>query len=124
MRLRPFPADAVQKSCSVCRAAFTCGSEVGRNTCWCDDLPPASFASREDQGCLCSTCLAEAISNPKPTQPGTENTGPCLTPAEASQPSLVEGVDYYWEGAAMVFTAVYHRRRGFCCESECRHCPY
>jgi hypothetical protein len=39
-------------------------------------------------------------------------------------PALVEGEDYYWEGSAMVFTAAYLRRRGFCCESGCRHCPY
>jgi hypothetical protein len=38
--------------------------------------------------------------------------------------ALVEGEDYYWEGSAMVFTAAYLRRRGFCCESGCRHCPY
>jgi len=39
-------------------------------------------------------------------------------------PALVEAEDYYWEGSAMVFTAAYLRRRGFCCESGCRHCPY
>jgi hypothetical protein len=37
---------------------------------------------------------------------------------------LVEGVDFYREGAAMVFTETYHLRRGYCCESGCRHCPY
>jgi Family of unknown function (DUF5522) len=40
------------------------------------------------------------------------------------QPPLVEGEDFYWEGAALVFTARYHLRRGYCCESGCRHCPY
>ncbi len=38
--------------------------------------------------------------------------------------SLLEGRDYYWEGPAMVFTADYLRRRGYCCDSGCRHCPY
>jgi hypothetical protein len=37
---------------------------------------------------------------------------------------LVEGEDFYREGAALVFTAGYHLRRGYCCESRCRHCPY
>ncbi len=23
-----------------------------------------------------------------------------------------------------VFTAVYHKARGYCCKSGCRHCPY
>jgi hypothetical protein len=38
--------------------------------------------------------------------------------------TLVEGVDFYREGAYVVFTAGYHLRRGYCCESSCRHCPY
>lgn len=37
---------------------------------------------------------------------------------------LVEGDDFYCEGAAMVFTARYLARRGYCCENGCRHCPY
>jgi hypothetical protein len=24
----------------------------------------------------------------------------------------------------MVFTATYHLKRGYCCNSDCRHCPY
>jgi hypothetical protein len=39
-------------------------------------------------------------------------------------PAPVEGVDFYREGAYVVFTAAYHLRRGRCCESGCRHCPY
>ncbi|MDT7602555.1 MAG: hypothetical protein QOF61_552 [Acidobacteriota bacterium] len=38
--------------------------------------------------------------------------------------ALVEGVDFYFEGAAIVFTKEYHLRRGYCCESGCRHCPF
>ena len=37
---------------------------------------------------------------------------------------LVEGEDFYREGGYIVFTAAYHLRRGYCCESGCRHCPY
>jgi 2-iminoacetate synthase ThiH len=40
------------------------------------------------------------------------------------RPALVEGEDFYREGAYIVFTAAYHLRRGYCCESGCRHCPY
>lgn len=28
------------------------------------------------------------------------------------------------ETGLFVMTAGYHRRRGTCCESACRHCPY
>jgi hypothetical protein len=38
--------------------------------------------------------------------------------------SLVEGVDYYLENGRLVLTASYHARRGYCCNSKCRHCPY
>ena len=39
-------------------------------------------------------------------------------------PEIKEG-DYYWSpGGYRVFTAQYHLRRGYCCESGCRHCPY
>ncbi len=32
--------------------------------------------------------------------------------------------DFYMEGPYLVFTAAYHLRRGYCCDSGCRHCPY
>lgn len=37
---------------------------------------------------------------------------------------LVEGEDFYFEGPYMVFTEAFLRRRGWCCESGCRHCPW
>ena len=37
---------------------------------------------------------------------------------------VTEGRDYYNENGAMVFTASYLQRRGYCCSSGCRHCPY
>jgi hypothetical protein len=38
--------------------------------------------------------------------------------------SQLETEDYYFEGDLMVFTAAYHLKRGSCCKSACRHCPY
>ena len=32
--------------------------------------------------------------------------------------------DAYQEGPFVVFTTQYHLRRGYCCNSGCRHCPY
>jgi len=32
--------------------------------------------------------------------------------------------DYYFENGLMVFTQAYHLKRGYCCKSGCRHCPY
>ena len=42
----------------------------------------------------------------------------------AAQHKLAEGEDYYFEGALVVFTEAFLLRRGHCCESGCRHCPY
>jgi iron complex transport system substrate-binding protein len=37
---------------------------------------------------------------------------------------LVEGKDYQLENGVMVFTSSYLQRRGYCCDSGCRNCPY
>jgi len=43
--------------------------------------------------------------------------------------SLLQGIlepdkDYVVENGAIVFTASYLKRRGYCCDSGCRNCPY
>ncbi len=35
-----------------------------------------------------------------------------------------EEPDFYWENGLIVFTKAYHLKRGYCCKSGCRHCPY
>lgn len=42
----------------------------------------------------------------------------------ASSMEILEGRDFYWENGLMVMTAEFLKRRGYCCESGCRHCPY
>jgi hypothetical protein len=46
------------------------------------------------------------------------------TPKDQSEVAPVIEDDFYYEGPYVVFTASYHLKRGFCCESDCRHCPY
>ena len=41
-----------------------------------------------------------------------------------AEPIALEPGDYYMEGPNLVFTAQYHLKRGYCCGSGCRHCPY
>ena len=43
--------------------------------------------------------------------------------AEAEAPPVEPG-DFYMEGSNLVFTEQYHLKRGYCCGSGCRHCPY
>jgi hypothetical protein len=44
--------------------------------------------------------------------------------SDSRPPLPIEGEDYYVENGRWVFTAAYHLKRGFCCGSGCRHCPY
>jgi len=32
--------------------------------------------------------------------------------------------DFYLENGLLVYTAAFHLKRGSCCGSGCRHCPY
>ena len=42
-----------------------------------------------------------------------------------NEPSaLVPGEDYYMEDGLLVMTAAYHKKRGSCCGSGCRWCPF
>jgi hypothetical protein len=44
-------------------------------------------------------------------------------PVPAPRPDANEP-DWYFENGLLVYTAAYHLRRGSCCGSGCRHCPY
>jgi hypothetical protein len=99
-----------QKTCSICGETFGCGVKNGA-TCWCEDQPRVEIVEGRD--CCCPKCLARIAEEQKQTSRDT-----------SAPPQLIEGVDYYLEGNALVFTASYHLRRGYCCENGCRHCPY
>ncbi|MFB9294627.1 DUF5522 domain-containing protein [Persicitalea jodogahamensis] len=49
-----------------------------------------------------------------------------VPPPTRSKPgtSLSEEDFYINKEGFMVFTAIYHRKRGYCCQSGCLHCPY
>ena len=57
------------------------------------------------------------------TQTNTDDSDDVNTSARR-EPELQEGVDYYIENGLFVFTSEFLRKRGYCCESGCRHCPY
>lgn len=41
------------------------------------------------------------------------------------RPKLVEGEDFYYSTEGYkVFTETFHLKRGYCCKSGCKHCPY
>src|SRR5438132_9812706 len=111
-----------QKSCSNCSASFSCGPADARQSCWCEELPHVSLAADAEQDCLFPQCLNQAIAN-LPQNQSEMRQGCSLSKGSInSPPALIEGEDYYVEGPAIVFTAHYLHRRGYCCESGCRHC--
>ena len=44
--------------------------------------------------------------------------------ASGEDAELQQGIDYYLEDGLMVFTAAFLLKRGYCCDSGCRHCPF
>ena len=59
-------------------------------------------------------------SEPRPEPAAAE---PANDPVWVKADDLLPG-DAYMEGRYVVFTAQFHLRRGYCCNSGCRHCPY
>ena len=64
------------------------------------------------------------LPNQADKQANTGNSEEDIEPSTREDAELREGRDYYLENGLFVFTAAFLRRRGYCCESGCRHCPY
>ncbi len=94
--------------CQLCTVAAYKGA------CWCAqvEIPELLLAQVPpdllNKNCICRACVM-AFHRSKN--------------AQAPAPKVLPG-DFYFDGGLMVFTAAYHRRRGYCCDSGCRHCPY
>ncbi|HEX3798564.1 MAG TPA: cysteine-rich CWC family protein [Verrucomicrobiae bacterium] len=94
--------------CQLCTAASYKGP------CWCAKMKfPEELLAKvppelRNRACICLACVMQFNRERKN--------------GSASQ-KVLPG-DFYFENGLMVFTAAYHLRRGFCCESGCRHCPY
>jgi hypothetical protein len=42
-----------------------------------------------------------------------------------TEPNKLQPEDFYLlPDGRMVFTREYHLKRGYCCKSNCKHCPY
>ena len=109
-----------EKTCTRCHAVFTCGAAQADESCWCERLPHVPLIADELTDCFCPQCLREAIAKLNAPESGPNE----VRDQQASWPLLREGQDFYVEGGVMVFTAAYHLRRGYCCDSGCRHCPF
>ena len=92
-----------------------CSAGADKGPCWCFDavIPPELIdhdapTSHSNRACICRHCVNAFHREQSPHRPAAK-----LSPG-----------DFYFENGLIVFTAQYHRRRGFCCGSACRHCPY
>lgn len=110
--------------CSKCQNTFSCSLN---KSCWCSTYPKLQHIESK-QFCLCPSCLQTQLNlelKDKIDELGAQK-GSLIQFVQESESSdnLIEGLHYYWEGPYMVFTERYHLKRGTCCGSGCRHCPY
>jgi hypothetical protein len=111
------------KKCPECQEPVNCGAESGQK-CWCSNYPPIVPVDAS-KSCLCESCLKKKIKLEieqfvQAYKDGkVENIAPKFATAE-----FVEGIDFYIEKEYRVMTEWYHLKRGYCCKSGCRHCPY
>lgn len=107
----PCPASG----CPLCGApndCQLCTQAAYKGPCWCEGLPfPEELLARvpaevRNRVCICRRCVETALRQRPQPRPGAG--------------------DFYFDAATgfVVFTAAYHRRRGYCCGSGCRHCPW
>jgi hypothetical protein len=113
--------------CAVCAAPNGCRLESGipyKGPCWCERPVLLSSTLQRllvelpEQRCLCRGCLETIAAHPEVTW---DELAARVRPVAPFPPSAG---DFYMEGDSVVFTAQYHLRRGWCCGSGCRHCPF
>lgn len=89
-----------------------CTSAAYKGPCWCERLSfPEELLARipaeaRNRACVCRDCVLAAWRTRPQPRPGP---GDCYVDAATG---------------FVVFTEQFHRRRGYCCGSGCRHCPW
>ncbi len=100
--------------CGQANGCQLCTPAAYKGPCWCatmeipDELLARVPAEQRNRACICAECVLAF-------QRSRKSAGP----AHRALPG-----EFYFEDDRMVFTAEYHLRRGYCCGSGCRHCPY
>jgi hypothetical protein len=107
-----------------CRVAK---GQLYKGPCWCQEVVISGDILRrlaedlQEPACVCPSCLESVSRLTK------EYADPERIVAEihkAIQGRALAQSDYYLENGNVVFTAAYHLKRGTCCGSGCRHCPF
>ena len=91
-----------------------CSPAAYKGACWCARVEvPAELLEQvpeeqRNRACICPDCV-EKFHQRRAVQP----------------PHSASSGDFYFDpDGRLVFTAAYHLRRGYCCGTGCRHCPY
>ncbi len=98
--------------CGAPNACQLCSPDAFKGQCWCARVEiPAELLARvpenfRNRACICERCVT------------------AFHERDAERPPPPPGDFYFEADGRMVFTAAHHRRRGYCCGSGCRHCPY
>jgi len=122
--------------CVKCGVDMACGADSDTPSCWCKGFPrlPPEVGVDGSQ-CLCPNCLGLVLN--RSVERGIEEKGVSAMVVLASEnginsvsdtvrgkPGLVEHVDFQIENGKYVFSSWYHLKRGYCCGSGCRNCPF
>ena len=122
--------------CVKCGVDMACGADSDTPSCWCKGFPRLpSEAGGDGSQCLCPKCLGFVLN--RSVERGIEEKGVSAMVVLASEnginsvsdtvsgkPWLVEHVDFQIENGKYVFSSWYHLKRGYCCGSGCRNCPF
>ena len=124
---------ARDETCPVCGKDNQCRVARGhlyKGLCWCEKIVvPGHILSRlasewVEPACICRSCL-EAIARVSASLKDPDAVLAEVFRLTRSNDSTLLPEDYYMdEDGKMVFTSVYHLKRGVCCGNGCRHCPY
>jgi len=106
-----------QECCPLCgqpNDCQLCTTAAYKGPCWCEaaNIPDELLArvpvDLRKKACICRSCVTGFYEK-----------------HSANSPQSLCSPDYYVDpDGRLVFTADYHLRRGYCCGSGCRHCPY
>ena len=122
--------------CVKCGVDMACGADSDTPSCGCKGFPRLpSEAGGDGSQCLCPKCLGFVLN--RSVERGIEEKGVSAMVVLASEnginsvsdtvrgkPGLVEHVDFQIENGKYVFSSWYHLKRGYCCGSGCRNCPF
>ena len=109
--------------CQHCNTAFECRADI---SCWCGSLPKLISLKPSVQTCLCRSCLIRELAEHVNRNVAHLESEDVKRIAEMGVPEVLEeGVDYNINKKGLYeFSAWYLLRRSYCCDNNCKNCPY